>query len=143
MTSSRRLPGSEVPALPASEYVGPANADDRLVVSVYVDMPQPTDQGRGQSSSSGPQTTTDRITAVADWGREAGLELVDMDPLAGRVRLAGTEALQNAFGVGLRHYRRAGQDYVSYDGPLYLPDYLLPAIKAVLGLDTRPIARRS
>jgi kumamolisin len=144
VTGSRPLPGSEVPALPASEYVGPANADDRLVVSVYLDMPEPTDQGQGPPSPSGPQTTNNRITAVADWAREAGLEVVDTDPMAGRIRLAGSvEALQRAFGVELQHYRRAGHDYMSYDGPLYLPDHLHPVVGAVLGLDTRPIARRS
>jgi kumamolisin len=143
VTNSKPLSGSEVPALPASEYVGPAPADDRLVVSVYLKIPE---QAAAEFSrgSAVPAVVTGRINAVVDWARDVGLEVVDTDPMAGRVRLAGSIAdLQRAFGVELRHYRKNGHDYLSYEGSLYLPDHLHPVVQAVLGLDTRPIARHS
>ena len=39
------LSGSEVPTLPADELVGPADPHDRLVVSVYLNLPQPAAAG--------------------------------------------------------------------------------------------------
>jgi kumamolisin len=143
VTHSKPLSGSEVPALPAHEYVGPAPVGDRLVVSVYLNMPEHAAADAPQGVAV-PAEVTDRINTVVDWARDVGLEVVDTDPMAGRVRLAGSVAdLQRTFGVELRHYRRNGHDYLSYDGPVYLPEQLHPVVQAVLGLDTRPLARRS
>jgi kumamolisin len=81
---------------------------------------------------------------VTDWARSQNLEVLDADPTAGRMQLAGTVAdLQRAFGVELLHYRANGHDYLSYRGQLYLPAHLHPHVQAVLGLDNRPIARES
>ena len=137
------LSGSEVPTLPAGELVGPADPHDRLVVSVYLNLPQPAAAGAGPSRAP-VSAVTSRIAAVTDWARGQNLEVVDIDPAAGRVRLAGTVAdLQRAFGIQVLHYRRSGHDYLSYQGQLYLPGHLHSSIQAVLGLDNRPIARLS
>ena len=143
VTQPEPLSGSAVPALPADELVGPADPHDRLVVSVYLNLPQPTAAGAGRSHAAA-SAVTDRIAAVTDWARSQNLKVVDTDPAAGRVRLAGTVAdLQRAFGTQLLHYRRNGHDYLSYQGQLHLPGHLHPHVQAVLGLDNRPIARRS
>lgn len=137
------LSGSEVPDLPADELVGPADPNDRLVISVYLNMPELT-AAEADRSRAAASAVADRIAAVTNWARSENLEVVDTDPTAGRVRLAGTVAdLQRAFGIELLHYRRNGHDYLSYQGQLHLPGHLHPHVQAVLGLDNRPIARRS
>lgn len=141
MTQPEPLRGSEVATLPADELVGPAEPDDRLVVSVYLNLPAPVGAGPSRAAAS---AVTGRIAAVTDWAGSQNLEVVDTDPAAGRVRLAGTVAnLQPAFGIQLLHYRTNGHDYLSYQGQLHLPGHLHPHVQAVLGLDNRPIARRS
>jgi kumamolisin len=140
VTELEPLSGSEVPARPADELVGPADPHDRLVVSVYLKMPE--------SAAAGPPrvapAVADWVAAVTDWARSQNLEVVDVDPTAGRTRLAGTVAdLQRAFGIELLHYRTNGHDYLSYQGQLHLPADLHPHVQAVLGLDNRPIGRPS
>jgi kumamolisin len=140
VTQPEPLPGSEVPARPGSELAGPADPGGRLVISMYVSRPPPA---AGQARPDQAGVPAGQLSAVTDWARGQGLEVAGTDLAAGRVQLAGTvAALERAFGTELLHYRQDGRDYVSYRGPLHVPAQLRPTVRAVLGLDTYPIAHR-
>jgi kumamolisin len=78
-------------------------------------------------------------SAVEEFGRKHGLEVVESSPARRTVRLAGrADAVANAFGVQLRRVRlEDGQVYRMPSGEARLP----PGVEGVFGLDTRPIAR--
>ena len=78
------------------------------------------------------------IAAVEAFAQQYDLQLTSADPATRRVKVSGSvRNLEKAFGVELRNYG----NYVSYRGPLTVPESLSDSIIAVLGLDTRPVAR--
>jgi Pro-kumamolisin, activation domain len=77
------------------------------------------------------------VAAVKAFARQFGLQIVSADAAKRSVKVAGTAAaFQRAFDIKLGRFG----DYVSYRGPLTVPESLAPVILAVLGLDTRPVA---
>jgi Pro-kumamolisin, activation domain len=78
------------------------------------------------------------LAAVEAFAREYGLQVTEADAAKRTVKVAGTaQNLGRAFGVDLGVFG----DYISYSGPITVPDHLVGCILAVLGLDNRPIAR--
>ena len=79
------------------------------------------------------------MEAVSEFAQEAGLEVIEADAAKRTVKVSGlASTLAKAFGVELR----SSGDYVSYSGPVTVPEELAGKIMAVLGLDNRPIAHR-
>jgi kumamolisin len=83
------------------------------------------------------------VTAVRRFARSNHLEVTSVDRAMRTVRVTGTvEAMQRAFDVSLASYRSAGgATYRARSGVIRVPDWLAPAVVAVLGLDTRPVVR--
>ncbi|WP_206830301.1 protease pro-enzyme activation domain-containing protein [Alicyclobacillus fructus] len=71
-----------------------------------------------------------------------GLALDSAHAAAGTAVLSGTaDAVRRAFGVELRHFDHPDGSYRSYRGEVSVPASVAPIVEAVLGLDTRPVAR--
>jgi kumamolisin len=82
----------------------------------------------------------DRVTAFA---AAQGLTVIEMSPARRSVRVSGTVAqMEAAFGTRLHSCEIAGRVYICYDGALSIPAELAGILRAVLGLDQRPVARR-
>jgi kumamolisin len=83
------------------------------------------------------------LETLTRFAHEQGLTIVN--PAHGRrsVILRGTlEALQSAFGTKLANYRNAeGVTFRGRTGSIQVPSELASSIVAVLGLDTRPVAK--
>ncbi|SIS93199.1 S53 family peptidase [Alicyclobacillus vulcanalis] len=71
-----------------------------------------------------------------------GLTLERTHQAAGLAVLSGSvDAVNQAFGVELRQFDHPGGSYRSYVGEVSLPASIASIVEAVLGLDTRPVAR--
>ncbi len=84
------------------------------------------------------------ISAVEEFAHDAGLTVVESSARKRRVILTGTaEQMQKAFAADLVTYRQAstGREYRGRKGNLSVPKELEGMVTAVLGLDTRPIAK--
>ncbi|HYO16627.1 MAG TPA: S53 family peptidase [Thermoanaerobaculia bacterium] len=82
------------------------------------------------------------VKAVEAFAEAHGLDVVGHDLAHRLVHLAGPGALvANAFGVQLIHVAHPRGLHRTHLGRIHLPENLLPIIKGVLGLDTRPAAR--
>ena len=116
------IPGSEYEQAAGTE-VTPIAADRVLTVSIIL-RPDP-----------------DVAAAVPDmeeFAKQYGLEVTEADAAKRTVKVRGTVAqLEAAFGVQLGQYG----DHIGYRGPITVPTLLVDKILAVLGLDTRAIAR--
>jgi kumamolisin len=85
----------------------------------------------------------EEVTAVEDFARASGLEILEVDPAGRRVRVRGqADAIGAAFGVRLRRFAHPdGSTYRSHNEEIALPPNLADVVVAVLGLDNRPQAR--
>ncbi len=84
------------------------------------------------------------IAAVEAFAHEYGLTLVATTPAARSITLSGSAAqMQMAFGVELKHYKQPRKTELirCRSGTLSLPQDLHARVVAVLGLDSRPVAK--
>jgi len=82
------------------------------------------------------------IAAVRQFARNNGLFVVRVHPARRTVVLGGTVSrMQAAFGVDLGLFTSQHKVFRGRSGPVHVPDWLHPAVTAVLGLDNRPQAR--
>jgi kumamolisin len=82
------------------------------------------------------------ITAVRRFAAGHDLNVVAVHPERRTVELSGTVAAMNsAFGVDMGLHQAATGVYRARSGSIQVPKDLAPALVAVLGLDTRPVAR--
>jgi kumamolisin len=150
------LPGSERKPLVNARAVGPVDPNERIEVSVYLRAPstghladrigeQVQHPGRRLSReeySASQSATPDDIAKVEEFAREHDLTIVETDPVARRIVLAGTAAaLSVAFATELQRYEYAGGTFRGRSGPLHVPAELDQIVVGVLGLDDRPQAR--
>jgi len=83
------------------------------------------------------------MAAVRKFATEHHLTVTSENAGRRTMGLAGTVAqMTAAFDVELQHHRYAGGTFRSRVGHVHLPDGLHGMVEAVLGLDTRPAARR-
>jgi len=81
---------------------------------------------------------------VADFARASGLTVVSTNAAQRVVLISGTVAQMNqAFFVDLGQYESETEKYRGREGPIYLPDELVPVVEGVFGLDNRRMARRA
>jgi kumamolisin len=115
------IPGS-APTHTQSASRTPIAPGEELSVSVILMRPDPA-----------------AIAAVENFAKTYELQATEASAEKRTVKLAGTAAqFERAFGVQLGTFG----NYISYAGPLTVPDTLADKVLAVLGLDNRPIARR-
>jgi hypothetical protein len=127
------LEGSEPPLRAEDRRLGRAPADTVLTISIYLKP--------GREGIAAPATDAD-VRRVTSFLERNGLQVLSVEPEGRVIRASGgREQIEAAFGVGLAAYERDGGRYVSPDGPLSVPADAAPVVQAVLGLDTRPLAR--
>jgi kumamolisin len=83
------------------------------------------------------------IAAVDGFARANGLTVEESDAAGRRVVVSGpSNRMGAAFGVSFSQFVSPdGARYLSHDGAVSLPSEISPYVLAVLGLDTRPVAR--
>lgn len=82
------------------------------------------------------------VKVIEAFAEDHGLDVVDHDLAHRLVHLAGPSALvADAFGVQLIHVAHPLGVHRTHLGRIRLPENLLPLVKGVFGLDTRPAAR--
>ncbi|HXY54723.1 MAG TPA: S53 family peptidase, partial [Nitrospirota bacterium] len=158
----KRIPiaGSGRTALPGARVVGPADPNERAMVTVIIRR-RPSSKGlTSMIDKMGARKPSDRkylsreefaarhgadpgdLKKMEAFAGKYGLEIVETNAAQRRVVLAGTvAALSAAFSVDLYKYEHPGGTYRGRTGPIHLPKDIAPVIEAVLGLDNRPQAR--
>jgi kumamolisin len=150
------IPGSEANHNSGGSWC-PADANQQMSVTVVLRRPQGTVEAaqallsgsiRRMSREEATQylrASPDDLTAVRSFVSESGLKIVSENADARTVRVEGPlNKLGKAFNVDIQlRTDEHGQEYLSYQGALTIPAPLAGIVQAVLGLDQRPIARRS
>jgi kumamolisin len=150
------LKGSERAAAPGARVLAPAEATERLEVSVIL---RRRGLGEMQSrvaalASGGSRGVMSRdefarvhgadpadISAVRAFAAAHGLAVVEEHAARRTVMLAGTVAqFCSAFSVQLHRMTHAGGTYRGRTGEILLPPELAGVVEAILGLDNRPQA---
>lgn len=146
------LPGSFRLAPNGSQPLRAASGSDLAQISVYLKdrdgdpLDQPMTAGAREPRSTiaidRAQTYADAITCVSDFARRNGLSVVRCDPARRLVKLAGSLArIEGAFRTRLVEYHDGQRSFRSREGSLSVPHDVAEVVEAVLGLDTRPLAR--
>ncbi|MGH9302818.1 MAG: S53 family peptidase [Acidimicrobiales bacterium] len=153
------LAGSERSAPAGAEAIGAPDPAETMVVTVVL---RPANDGAAEVAELGRTSLSERrylsedelgqltgappdqVAAVEAFAATAGLQVLEVSPASRKVVVSGTAAaMSSAFGVQLRRYRRAGQDWRGHEGPVQVPAELAGVLEAVVGLDERPQARTS
>jgi len=146
--ANRELPDS-APSLPrAARSAGVQNPNEPITVSVYLkpaSAPPGPDQAAEELEALTARRTSEHagdVQALRDFAARNGLAVESVEPARRLVKLSGTAAqIQSAFGVDLATYQVEGKSFRSHAASVRLPDNLADRVEAVLGLDTRPIAK--
>lgn len=155
-TVCRPLPGSE-PVPRGAVFTGVPHPQERITVGVLLRR-RPSSPGlpsleelsaepfreplsREEFSRLHGADPAD-VAAVEAFAEKHGFDVVGHDLAHRLVHLAGPAALvAQVFGVQLIHVANARGVHRTHTGPVHLPEELLPIVKGVFGLDTRPVAR--
>jgi kumamolisin len=162
MTNARNpVRGSERAPLPGARAIGPADAGERLEVTVRV-RPRPGSRladvmmdvaaGRPAKAGAGPLTREEfeqthgadpaDLDKVEAFARARGLAVVDRSAARRTIVLSGTvAAFSDAFGTTLETYEHPSGTYRGRTGPVHVPDDLKDVVEGVFGLDDRPQAK--
>ena len=154
------LEGSERPYSAALEDCGRVDPGETTEVTVYLrsKLPEPEAAHFVKSLTATPLSerqylsreqlaerrgaSPEDLARVKAFANHYGLEVVATDTAARTVTLRGKlEDIEKAFGVELRNYRDGAAQFRDYTGAISLPADIAPAVRAVLGLSTRPAAR--
>ena len=157
------LPGSyrEPPKTAvAIASVHAVNPSEEIEVSVYLKdrdadpLQQPPMSAkefaaRAQPAPSAEALNTQRqdsykedIDAISQFASSAGLSVVKVDPARRLIKISGpADKLEAAFRTKLHYYNDGKTPFRARAGVLSVPSDIVGRIDAVLGLDTRPIAK--
>lgn len=153
-TNRTTLKGSEKkPVTSRAQQIGSIDPNDPIRVTVFLrrNSPDPvpppgpnqlhmTREAFAQQHGAKPED----LASVERFAHEYQLTVVDSNPGKRRVVLTGTAAnMMKAFGTELQCYRMGatGPSFRGRAGSISIPVELEDAVIAVLGLDTRPIAK--
>jgi kumamolisin len=82
------------------------------------------------------------IAAIEEFAHEYGLTVTQSSHARRSVVLSGPAGnMQQAFGVTLHHYSSPRGEYRGRTGPVMVPEEIGSMVTAVLGLDSRPVAK--
>ncbi|HWS61320.1 MAG TPA: S53 family peptidase [Steroidobacteraceae bacterium] len=152
------LKGSERAAVPGARELAPAEATERMEVSVIVRRRGPGElQSRVAALAAGERSRgvmsreefvrahgadPKDLSAVRACAAAHGLAVLEEHGARRTVVLAGTVAqFCSAFAVQLHRTTHAGGTYRGRTGEIMLPPELAGVVEAVLGLDNRPQAK--
>jgi kumamolisin len=151
-----RLPGSTVRHGLTERFAPAAKKDDGITATLVLRRQgEPgVDLGKELLSGHAPRMTRQEaeaaisanpsdIGAVAAFAKRYGLKILQEDAAARTLRIEGTvQQMEDAFGVRMGWVTDANGDrHLSYKGAISVPEALEGIVAAVLGLDTRPVAR--
>ena len=151
-----RLSGSERKPLPNSRLVGPVDPNESVEVTVYLRRPSTSNltniineqiQHHGRHLSreefaASHSASADDIAKVVDFAGKNDLTVVETDPAARKIVLAGTAAAMSAaFATELQQYEHPHGTYRGRTGSIHVPAELDQIIVGVFGLDNRPQAQ--
>ncbi len=147
------LPATEYPLPAQASETGAVPADQLMSVTLTTRRRKPLSlhelNGRIVSREEFDQNYAgdpDDFTALRQFAHEHGLAVDEANTSLARrsLSLRGTAArMQQAFGITLHAYQHLehGKHFHGYKGALSLPESIAPRVEAVLGLDSRPIAK--
>ncbi|HEY0396309.1 MAG TPA: S53 family peptidase [Candidatus Elarobacter sp.] len=151
------VPGSERSPVAGAVPVGPASPADTVNVTVVLhpkaSLPEAPDRPPAPLPADGVAAHhdtyadaygahDDAILAVTDYARSQGLDVTNVDAKRRVVQLSGpVAAAERAFGVTLNEFERDSSRFRGRDGAVLLPPDIASQVEAVLGLDSRPVAR--
>ena len=118
-------------------------AGEEIEVSVYL-KPHGHQAGVTRENLAAHRATEHKgdIQLVTDFAKQAGLDLVAVEPARRLIRLAGTaDKMRAAFKTDLNEYKEGGNAFRGRTGALSLPANVADVVESVLGLDTRPAAQ--
>lgn len=152
------LPGSEREPVAEAKLLGPADAAERVEITVRLRPKSALDrsQSGGVEEDRAPGTRTyltrdeyataygadpADIQKVEQFAHAHGLVVVSSDAARRSVVLSGdVKSLNAAFGVSLQRFEHDGGTYRGRTGPIRVPSDLAAAVQGVFGLDDRPQA---
>jgi kumamolisin len=138
--SERTLPAG---AIRTGEVPGDEIVHVTAVLRSSIDAKEASQLDR-EAYSERAGAAPEAVEAVAAFAREHGLTVVERDRRRRSVVLAGpAQAIAAAFGASLATFQVAehGISFRGRTGPITLPDDVAPHVIAVLGLDSRPVAK--
>jgi len=84
------------------------------------------------------------LQLVSAFAESYGLAILEASQARRTVRVSGTVSqMESAFGITLQSCESGAHSYTCYEGVLSIPTSLDGIVVAVLGLDQRPVAKRS
>jgi kumamolisin len=149
------LPGSTLREHPGDEWIGPADPEQEITVTILLRTPASgaaigeallsgtyNRETRGAVETAFAADSTDMV-AVRIFAEHYGLKILSEDRASRVVRVSGTvRDLELAFGVKIGWVQHPnGTRCLSYRGSITLPESIAPAVISVLGLDQRPVAK--
>jgi kumamolisin len=142
-------PSHRNPPSHAAIRIGSVPARERVDVSLYLKPHKNRPAGwkakgdaRKDLAARRKLQHADDIKLIRAFAKEHNLNVTAADPARRLVKLAGTAAqMQAAFRCELSHYQDGKKKFRARSGCLSLPSDVARIVEAVLGLDTRPVAR--
>lgn len=143
------IPGSHHEPRPDHQVLHRSHPDERVEVSVVLRRPR-------EAAAIGTRLSPEAFELlhgadIVDWDHcydflttpEFNLTVLDTHRSSRRLRVAGTvQKIEQAFGVQLHvHQAPDGTTYRAHRSPVTIPPHLDGVVTAVLGLDTRPVAK--
>jgi kumamolisin len=128
-----KVPGSERKPMPGSRVVGSVDPEEVISVSIIL-------RHQAVAQGNNPQT----MQAMEDFAHEHELTVAEVNLKKRRIQMRGTlEALSAAFGADLKCYQidDTGPTFRGRTGTLSMPAEFKDYVLAVLGLDSRPVAK--
>ena len=146
------LRGSERQLPPQAQEVGPVPQEEQLTVTVVLKREVPelaaTPDGGAKPHLSHDEFTSRYgadpadIAMVHRFAEQYQLSVAESSAQKATVKLAGTvSAMQTAFETKLNRYKLDGQTFRCRTGAIRVPEEMSACVLAVLGLDTRPVAK--
>ncbi|MDE8346441.1 MAG: S53 family peptidase [Acidocella sp.] len=129
---------------PPGTVTGPMAGHEFLDISLYL-KPRalPPGLNRDEIAAQRALDHAGDIALIQDFAAQSALTITAIEPARRLIRLRGTaDAMQTAFQTTLELYRHEGHNFRGRVGCLALPCDVAAVVEAVLGLDTRKIARR-
>lgn len=145
------LPGSDRTLPAGAQPVGPVPADEQMTVTLVIKRKRRSGgthgRGAGHHLSHAEFAATygaeqADLELIHQFAQGNGLSVAESSGQKSTVRLTGsTEVMQKAFGTQLHRYRHNNHTFRARKGDLKIPEELSGTVLAVLGLDTRPVAK--
>ena len=162
LRSKRYVPlrGSGSVALPGAKFIGPADPQEIIAVTLVVRprkkvpelhkdetlaalLPRERHYLSREEFTVDHGAHPDELVQVEQFARKHGFEIVETSPARHSVVLQGRcGAFSKAFHVKVLQYEHARGRHRGLKGPIHLPKELAPSVQSVLGLHNRPCALR-